>query len=138
MQLPGPPLSPTSKNWKKSALKKILILQDIKHFCPTNKFNKTVLKTSGPKKLTKTSLRETGCLSNLYYLLSCQASNFLIHHPLLNTVSQATFGTLKKYIFKKSFQKEVHFQNCSLRKHIFKIVFSKNFITIMGIIRRTF
>ena len=36
------------------------------------------MELSGPKKLNKTCLGESGCLSNLYYLLAAQASNFLI------------------------------------------------------------
>ena len=35
---------------------------------------------------------------------------------LTNTVSEATFGNLKKLILEN-----VHFQNCSHKKHIFKI-----------------
>ena len=37
--------------------------------------------------LNKAPLGETACLSNLYYLLADDASNFLIHHPFPNTVS---------------------------------------------------
>ena len=37
--------------------------------------------------LDKTPLGETGCLNNLHYLLSAQASSFLTHHPFSNTVS---------------------------------------------------
>ena len=44
--------------------------------------------------LNKTPLRETGCLSNLYYVLAAQASTFLIHSTFPNIVSQDTFGTL--------------------------------------------
>ena len=44
--------------------------------------------------LNKTLLGETECLSNLYYLVATQASNFLIHLLFLNAVSQDTFGTL--------------------------------------------
>ena len=40
--------------------------------------------------LNKTPLGETGCLSNLYYLLVAQASNFLIHSPFPNTLSWTT------------------------------------------------
>ena len=36
---------------------------------------------------TKTPLGESGCLSNLYYLLAAQVSSFLIHSPFPNTVS---------------------------------------------------
>ena len=43
---------------------------------------------------TKTPLGESGCLSNLYYLLAAQASSFLIHSPFPNTVSQARFSSL--------------------------------------------
>ena len=35
----------------------------------------------------KTPVGETGCLSNLYYLLAAQASSFLIHCLFQNTVS---------------------------------------------------
>ena len=37
--------------------------------------------------VNKTSLGETGCLRNLYYLLTARASSFLICHPFPNTVS---------------------------------------------------
>ena len=37
--------------------------------------------------VNKTSLGETGCSSNLYYLLTARASSFLICHPFPNTVS---------------------------------------------------
>ena len=37
--------------------------------------------------LNKTPLGETGCLSNLYYLLPAQAPSFLIHPLFPNTVS---------------------------------------------------
>ena len=42
----------------------------------------------------KIPLGETGCLNNLYYLLTAQASSFLIHHPFCNTASQNTFVIL--------------------------------------------
>ena len=61
---------------KEPTLKKFLIFQEIE--------------LSSPKKLdtlNKTPLRETGCLSNLYYLLAAQASNFLIYPSFLNIVS---------------------------------------------------
>ena len=35
----------------------------------------------------KTPVGETGCLSNLYYLLAAQAPSFLIHSLFQNTVS---------------------------------------------------
>ena len=44
--------------------------------------------------LNKSPLGETGCLSNLYYLLAAQSSNFFIYPPFPNTVSQDTFGNL--------------------------------------------
>ena len=44
------------------------------------------MELSGPKKLNKTPLGETGCLSNLFYSLAAQLSNFLIH-PLSRTQS---------------------------------------------------
>ena len=37
--------------------------------------------------LNKTPLGETGCLSNLYYLLAAQKSSFLIHSPFPNIVN---------------------------------------------------
>ena len=37
---------------------------------------------------------ENGCLSNLSYLLACQAASFSIHPFFPNTISQGTFGTL--------------------------------------------
>ena len=46
--------------------------------------------------LDKVPLEETGCMSNLYYLLAAQASSFLIHHLFLSAVSLTTLGTLKK------------------------------------------
>ena len=36
---------------------------------------------------------KTGCLNNLSYLLTAQASSFLIQPPFLNAVSKDTFGT---------------------------------------------
>ena len=42
------------------------------------------MELSGPKKLNKTPLGETGCLSNPFYSLAAQVSNFLIH-PLSRT-----------------------------------------------------
>ena len=96
--------------------------------------------------LDKTLLGETGCLSNLYYLLAAQASSFLIHRPFLHTFNQETFGKLpltvqylcdiniyqnifKNFSFKIAPQK-IQFQNsssknCSLKKYIFKIAFLK-------------
>ena len=44
--------------------------------------------------LNKTPLGETGCFSNLYYLLAAQAYSFLIHPTFPKIVSQDTFGTL--------------------------------------------
>ena len=44
--------------------------------------------------LNKSSSGETGCLSNLYYLLAAEGSSFLVHLPFPNTVSQDTIGTL--------------------------------------------
>ena len=44
--------------------------------------------------LNKTPLGETGCLSNLYYLLAAQTFSFLIRYPFPNTVSKATLDTL--------------------------------------------
>ena len=38
---------------------------------------------------------ETGCLSNLYYLLASQAASFSIHPFFPNTISQDTFGTIQ-------------------------------------------
>ena len=79
------------------------------------------LKISGPKKRNETPLGETECLSNLYYLLAGQASNFLIHSQL-------------GHIW--------YPQNCSLKKYIFKNPFSKLFslktffMRILRIIRR--
>ena len=68
--------------------------------CPkkTNKTFKISLALPPPQKkpcplkktfyaLHKTPFGETGWLSNLYYLLAVQASNFLINHPFPNTVS---------------------------------------------------
>ena len=55
------------------------------------------MELSCPKKLntlSKTSLGETGCLGNLYYLLAAQASNFLIHSAFPNTVSWTTLDSL--------------------------------------------
>ena len=37
--------------------------------------------------LNKTPLGETGCLSNLYYLLATKASSFLIHSLFPNTLN---------------------------------------------------
>ena len=54
------------------------------------------MELSSPKTLNKTPLGETGCLSNLYFLLADQAFSLLIHHPFSNAISQDTFGTLKK------------------------------------------
>ena len=52
---------------------------------PPKKLNKSFFCT-----LNKTPLGETGCLSNLYYLLAAQSSTFLIY-----PISQrGTFGTL--------------------------------------------
>ena len=42
--------------------------------------------------INKTPFKETGCLNNLSYLLTAQASSFLIQPPFLNAVSQDTFG----------------------------------------------
>ena len=65
---------------KKSTGKKILIFQEIELSLPPKNF----LKLSSPQNLIKcfnsldkTPLGETGCLSNLYYLLAAQA--FRIH-----------------------------------------------------------
>ena len=44
--------------------------------------------------LDKTPLGETGCLSNLYYLLAAQAFSFLIYHVFQKIVSYATPRTL--------------------------------------------
>ena len=44
------------------------------------------MELSSTKKLNKTPLGKTGCLSNLYYLLDAQASGFLIQ-PLSLTQS---------------------------------------------------
>ena len=44
--------------------------------------------------LNKILLGETGCLRSLYYLLTAQASSFLIQAPFPNKVSQDTFGIL--------------------------------------------
>ena len=44
--------------------------------------------------LNKTSLGETGCLRNLFYLLAAKASSFFNSPPFVLTVSQDTFGTL--------------------------------------------
>ena len=43
--------------------------------------------------LNETPYGETGCLSNLYYLLAVQAFSFLIHLPFPNMVGQDIFGT---------------------------------------------
>ena len=40
--------------------------------------------------LHKTPLEETGCLNNLYYFLSAQASSLLIHHTFPNTFRKPT------------------------------------------------
>ena len=60
-------------------------LENIKKH-PHQKLNKTFLNFLAPKnlkkifyKLDKTPLGETGCLSNLYFLLAAQGSSFLIH-----------------------------------------------------------
>ena len=50
--------------------------------------------------LNKTPLGETGCLSNLYYLLAFQASSFLIH-PLSQTQSVRTPLVTLKNTFSK-------------------------------------
>ena len=78
----------------------------MEHSCPPK--NLIFLNLLAPKNLInlfytlgKTSLGETGCLSNLYYLLAAQASSFLIHPA--NTLWEIevnyrgeldTFGTL--------------------------------------------
>ena len=44
------------------------------------------MELSSPQKLNtlnRTQLGETGCLTNLNYLLAAKASVFLIHHPNL-------------------------------------------------------
>ena len=61
---------------KKSILKKFLIFQEME-LSSTQKLNN----------LNKTPLGETGCLSNLHYLLAAQESIFLMHHPFLNAVN---------------------------------------------------
>ena len=70
----GPLLSPNSKNKKKSTLKKNLLFWE--------------MELSSPKKL---NIEETGCLSNLYYLLASQIFNSV---PFPNTVSYTTLGIL--------------------------------------------
>ena len=71
--------------------------------------------------LNKTPFGETGCLSNLYYLLTVQASSFLIHFLFPNTIIQETFGTLKK----------IHFQNCFFKKYISKLIPKKYVLKIL-------
>ena len=94
MQLPGLLLIPSSKNLKKSTLKKNSHISGNGTFLPPKEMIK-LFKTFSPQKtfiklfynLNKTPLGETGCSSNLYYLLATQASSFLIHYPFPNTVS---------------------------------------------------
>ena len=110
MQVPGLPLSSSSKKIKK--------IHPDKKFFYFSKWNFLTTNTPAPPKknliklfyspnllaqknviklfytLDKTPLGETGYLSNLYYLLAAQASSFLIHPDIPNTVSQDTFGTL--------------------------------------------
>ena len=52
--------------------------------CPKKELNKTFQNFLPSKKLNKTPLGTTGCLSNLYYLLAAQASSF----PLFPEISQ--------------------------------------------------
>ena len=85
MQLPAPLFSPSLKN-------KIKFLH-FRNFLAPKKLNKTFLKfletfwkLLALQNLNKTPLKETDCLSNLYYLLAAQALGFLIH-SLLQTQS---------------------------------------------------
>ena len=52
------------------------------------------MKLSSVKKHSKILLVETGCLSNLYYVLAAQASGFLIYPLFSNIVSYAKPGSL--------------------------------------------
>ena len=90
MELTGPLLSPSSKKLKKICPEKkflyfrkwsFLAQKKLKNFLVSKNLIKTFYT------LDKTPLGETGCLSNLYYLLAAQSSSFLIHHPFPNTVS---------------------------------------------------
>ena len=82
MQLPRPLLSSSSKNKKK--------IHPEKKYSYTSG-NGTFFSPNNLIKLfytfNETPLGETGCLSNLYYLLTAQTSSFLIHHPFPNTVT---------------------------------------------------
>ena len=69
----SPPLPPSPSSFPHSRIKKKTLIKFLIKFIYS---------------LNKTPLRETGCLSNLYYVLAAQASTF----P--NIVSQNTFGTL--------------------------------------------
>ena len=73
--------------------KKFLYFRKWKFLAP-KQLNKPFSNFLTPKNVIKlfhtvnrTSLGETGCLSNLYYLLTARASSFLICHPFSNTVS---------------------------------------------------
>ena len=88
MQLPGPLSTPSSKKIKKSPPKKASYTSGNGTFQPA----KILIKPFYT--LNKAPLRKTGCLSSLYYLLTAQASSFLIHFPFLNTVSKAILSSL--------------------------------------------
>ena len=76
----------------------------------------------------KNCLGQTGCLSNLYYLVTAQASGFFIHHLFPNTVSQDNFSTLTlivQYFYELSIYQNV-FTNFSFKIAPSKTAFQKN------------
>ena len=52
------------------------------------------LKKLNTLKIKLSNLGETGCLSNLYYLLAAQAPSFLIYPCFPNAVSQTKLDSL--------------------------------------------